>query len=45
VPDVEEETIEGQAAAVVLDVAEIRKPDVIILGARGYGCVEWINLR
>lgn len=33
-PDVEEETIEGQAAAVILDVAEIRKPDVIILGAR-----------
>ncbi len=37
VPDVEEETIEGQAAAVILDVAEIRKPDVIILGARGLG--------
>ena len=34
---VEEDTLAGQAATVILDVAESRKPDVIILGARGLG--------
>jgi nucleotide-binding universal stress UspA family protein len=34
---VEEDSIAGQAATVILDVAESRQPDVIILGARGLG--------
>jgi nucleotide-binding universal stress UspA family protein len=37
VNEVEEETVAGQAATVILDVAETRKPDVIVLGARGLG--------
>lgn len=37
VTEVEEEMIAGQAATVILDVAESRQPDVIVLGARGLG--------
>ena len=34
---VEEDCIAGQAATVILDVADSRQPDVIVLGARGLG--------
>ena len=37
VTEVEEGIIAGQAATVILDVAESRQPDVIVLGARGLG--------
>jgi len=35
VANVETETIEGPAANVILGVAETRKPDLIVIGARG----------
>ncbi len=37
VAEVETEVIEGPAADVILNVAEVRKPDLIVVGARGLG--------
>lgn len=37
VAEVETEVVEGPAADAILNVAEVRKPDLIVVGARGLG--------
>ena len=35
--EVEADVVEGQAATIILALAETRKPDLLVLGARGLG--------
>ncbi|MDW8327566.1 MAG: universal stress protein [Anaerolineales bacterium] len=44
VADVVTEFIEGPAADVILNVAETRKPDLIVVGARGLGLWQGLLL-
>jgi nucleotide-binding universal stress UspA family protein len=44
VPDVDIDTAEGPAASVILNVAESRKPDLLVEGARGLGTWQGIIL-
>lgn len=42
--DVEKEVIEGPAANAILSVAETRKPDLLVMGARGLGTWQGVIL-
>jgi nucleotide-binding universal stress UspA family protein len=44
VPDVDTDTAEGPATSVILNVAEARKPDLLVVGARGLGTWQGIFL-
>jgi nucleotide-binding universal stress UspA family protein len=44
IADVDADVIEGLAANVILGVAETRKPDLIVIGARGLGTWQGLIL-